>query len=171
MKLFYENSFGKNDGNMHHKASSQMSQIYYGMKITLYATSSKNFLGYDYNKTDDLQVSNDEPSKQTHFVLTNAAHKKDTGFVKYGDMVYLEAGLGHIVGTSSSTSSSEVKKKMEEISKLTLIKTLFPPDIINNYGRWKIQNENVWKIVPVSGGEWGVVHSADEASICNSNKI
>ena len=132
-------------------------QICYGMEITLCSPLNDHFLGHAYG----LQALSERPSKQTRFVLKNALHKKDYGPVRYGDMVFLEAGESHIVGTSEADN--------EEISNLILIETYLkvcgkytPPDIINNYGLWKSHNENIWKFMSFSGDEGDAAISTDK---------
>ena len=132
-------------------------QICYGTEIALCSSLNSHFLGYEYG----LQVLSRRPSRQTRFILANALHPKDTGPVRYGDMVYLKAGESHIVGTSEANN--------DNVSNLLLIETYFQvygkytsPDIVNNYGLWKSHNENIWKLISVSGGEGGLALNTDK---------
>ena len=158
-KSFYSESTLNDTWSSNDSNKITRSRICYGRDVVF--ISNGRYLGYNYHLSDDLNVTNKEPLKRTtRFVLKNVVHKKDGVAVKYGDIVYLETGISHTLGTSPLKFSDKFNKNTfmyeEESSKLQLLKTYSPPEVIRSYGSWKILNKNM---LDHTGG---MVYSQDE---------
>ena len=120
--------------------------LFYGTTICLQSSAFDNYLSFE---TEYLRASSTAPDMHTKLKLSNSLNSIDNDSVKYGDMVYLQVGTDHIVGTSFIMFENDLDSRrlcegghiypiLIRISKLSESRL----KDADNFGRWKVLHKN-----------------------------